>query len=153
MAHNKTKKFTAKGFTLVELMIAATIFLLTFVGVLVSYLTCLDLAELSKNTSVAVHASKAKLETVKNTTFNQIKTTYNNISFTAAGINGRGVSYVDDTNPSLLKVTVSFCWKQPNGRIVGEDANLNGQLDGGEDKPPTNNMIDSPVQLITYIFQ
>ncbi len=147
-----TEKDNNKSFTLIELMIAATIFLIAFVGILISYFTCLELSEISKNTSIAVHASKARLETIRNTTFNQIKATYNNTAFVIANFNGKGVSYVDDTNPRLLKITVSFCWKQPSGRVVGEDKNLNGQLDAGEDTNG-NGTIDSPVQLVSYIFQ
>jgi len=140
------------GFSLIELLIAVGIFLLAFVGILVSYLTCLELAQLSKNTSIAVHAVKARLETIENTAFDQTKATYNNITFTTAGLTGMGVSYVDDTNPRLLKITIPFCWKQPSGRIVGEDTNLNGQVNGSEDKN-ANGLLDSPVQIVTYRFQ
>ena len=140
------------GFSLVELLISAGIFLLAFVGILMSYLTCLELAQLSKNTSTAVHAVKARLETIQNTAFDQIKATYNNVTFTTTGLTGIGVSYVDDTNPRLLLVTIPFCWKQPSGRIIGEDTNLNGQVNAGEDKN-ANNLLDSPVQIVTYLFQ
>lgn len=144
--------YSRKGLSLVELMIAAAIFLITFVGILVSYLACLELSEMSKNSSIALHATRTRLEDIKNTTFIQIKATYNNATFAVAGFNGIGVSYVDDTNPRLLKITLSFSWKQPRGRIVGEDTNLNGVLDAGEDKN-ANGILDSPVELVTYIFQ
>ena len=146
------KKGDLRGFSLVELMIAAGIFLIAFVGILVSYMACLELNQISKNTSIAVHASKARLEAIKNTAFSQIKATYNNVTFTAAGLNGIGVSYVDDSNPRLIKITVSFSWKQPSGRVIGEDTNLNGQIDGSEDKN-SNGILDSPVELVTYVFQ
>ena len=61
----------------------------------------------------------------------------------------RGVVYVDDTDPELLRVTISVCWNQKN-RIFGEDKNLNGVLDAGEDKN-NNGIIDSPVQIITLV--
>ncbi len=140
------------GLSLVELMIASAVFLLTFVGILASYLACLELSEMSKNSSIALHASKARLEAIKNTTFSQIKATYNGIPFAVASFTGMGVSYVDDTNPALLKVTLSFSWKQPRGRVVGEDTNLNGVVNAGEDKN-ANGILDSPVELATYIFQ
>ncbi len=141
-----------KGLTLIELLISASVFLIALVGILISYFTCLELSEISKNSSLALHASKARLETIRNTTFNQIKATYNNVTFTVAGLNGIGVSYVDDSNARLLKITISFCWKQASGRVMGEDANLNGQINSGEDAN-NNSMLDSPVQLVSYVFQ
>ena len=148
----RDKVFAKKGLSLVELMIAAAIFLVTFVGILASYLACLELSEMSKNSSIALHATKARMEAIKNTTFSQIKATYNNIPFAVTGFKGMGISYVDDTNPVLLKVTLSFSWKQPRGRTVGEDTNINGVLDAGEDKNG-NGQLNSPVELVTYIFQ
>ena len=146
------KEIYKNGFSLIELLISAAIFLVALTGILISYITCLELSHVSKNTSTALHAAKNRLEDIKNTAFNQIKATYDNVTFTTAGLNGMGVSYVDDTNPRLLKITVSFCWKQPSGRMIGEDTNLNGQLNAGEDKNG-NGLIDSPVELVYYIFQ
>lgn len=140
------------GFTLAELLIAALVFILAVSGILVSYINCLELSDQSKNFSRAVHGVKSRFEEIKNTSFSQIKATYNNVTFTTANLNGMGVSYVDDTNPILLKVTVTFCWKQGNGRVLGEDKNLNGQLNTGEDQNG-NGLLDSPAQLVSYIAQ
>ena len=140
------------GFTLLELMIGATIFLFAFLGILGSYLACIELSAVSKNASVALHTAKMKLENIKNVPFSQIKATYHNIVFTTPTLQGKGVSYVDDTDPTLLKITVSFSWRQANGRIIGEDSNLDGLLNIGEDKNG-NGMLDSPVELVTHIFQ
>jgi len=49
----------------------------------------------------------------------------------------------------LLQATVSVCWRQKN-RVIGEDKNLNGALDAGEDANG-NKIIDSPVELTTLI--
>jgi len=62
-----------------------------------------------------------------------------------------GVVYVDDTaNSELLDVTVSVCWRQGN-KVIGEDTNLNGVLDVGEDTIIANNIIDSTVELVTQV--
>ena len=140
-----------KGFTLAELMIAAVIFVLTFVGILLSYTRSMDISEMSRNSSTAVAAVKTRMEQIKNTSFSQVFSTYNNTMFQITGLTGIGVSYVDNTNPDLLEITISFCWQEKSGRIMGEDDNLNGQLDGGEDRN-NNNLIDSPVQVISYIY-
>ena len=51
----------------------------------------------------------------------------------------------------FLLVTVSFSWRESGGRIIGEDLNLNGRLDAGEDKNG-NGIIDSVVQFSSYIY-
>jgi len=142
----------SRSFTLVELLIAAAILVLSLSGILVSYLACLELAEMSKNSSTALHEVKSKLEEIQNTVFNQIKATYDNATFTLAGFNGMGVSYVDDSNLDLLLINVVFCWRQPNGRVIGEDKNLNGQLDVGEDQNG-NGQIDSLVEAASQVFE
>jgi len=148
----RNEKKRSQGFSLVELLLAAGILVLSLSGILVSYLACLELTEMSKNSSMALHEVKSKLEEIQNTTFDQIKATYDNTTFTLAGFNGMGVSYVDDSNLDLLLIDVAFCWRQPNGRVIGEDKNLNGQLDVGEDQNG-NGQIDSLAQVASQIFE
>lgn len=144
-------KRKTQGFTLAELMVATLILAVVLVGLLASYVACLELTDLAKNTSTAINIAQSKLEEIKNVSYAQIKNDYDRVAFNITGLVGKGVSYVDDTNPELLQVTVVVCWKQQNGRIIGEDTNLNGQLDAGEDKPPVNNILDSVGQVVTYI--
>ncbi len=139
------------GLTLPELMVAVVILALTVTGILVSYLRCMQLNEISNNMSLAVQVAKSKMEDMKTTAFTQIKTTYNNVSFAVTGLNGRGVSYVDDTNAKLLKLTVTICFKESNKRVIGEDKDLDGVLDAGDDTNG-NGMLDSPVELVSYIY-
>jgi prepilin-type N-terminal cleavage/methylation domain-containing protein len=153
------RKNKSSGFTLAELMVATLILGLVLVGLLGTYVACLDLTELSKNSSIATNIAMAKIEEVRNDTYANIKTDYDSTGcgrpscgkpFDITGLMGKGVSYVDNTNPDLLKITVTVCWRQRNGRIIGEDTNLNGQLDAGEDKNG-NGMLDSIAQVVTYI--
>jgi hypothetical protein len=89
-------------------------------------------------------------EEMRNSAFNRIVDDYSGLNFIVNDIpQSRGVVYVDDTNPELLQVTISVCWRQGN-RVIGEDTNLNGQLDAGE-VDNGNNIIDSPVQIVTII--
>jgi prepilin-type N-terminal cleavage/methylation domain-containing protein len=141
-----------KGFTLVELLIATAILVITMTGILMSYLRCLELNEISKNTMMAVQAVNNRMEQIRSTPFTQIKANFNRISFPITGLTGRGVSYVDDTDPQLLQITVSASWRQTNGRIFGEDKNFNGLIEAGEDKNG-NNMLDSTVEATAAIFQ
>lgn len=140
-----------KAVTLPELMIASVVFIIAIAGILYSFLKCLELQDLGRNVSIATQAVRNKMENIKDTSFATIYNTYNNTTFTAVGINGRGVIYVDQTDPELLVIKIAFCWKQPNGRLMGEDKNLNGVLNAGEDSN-ANGQIDSYVQITTKIF-
>lgn len=143
------------AFTLPELMISVLILGITFVGMLLTFVKCMDLNELSRNSMIAVAAAKTKAEDIKNSSFNTIYTNYNAVPFDVTGFavgTAKGVSYVDNTNPDLLLVTISICWKQKSGRTIGEDTNVNGILNAGEDKD-ADNAIDSPVQVVSYIYQ
>lgn len=145
------RSLNSHGFTLPELLISAMITVIAFMGILYTYARYLELDELSRNTSIVLQAAQNKIEAIKNTQFDQIAPTYHNQTFTTSGINGRGTVRVDDTNPKLALVTVTFCWRQANNRLMGEDTNLNGALNTGEDQNG-NGAMDSPVQLITYIY-
>jgi len=140
------------GFTLVELLVSTLILMVVIVSLLVSYIRCLELTELSKNMASAINVSRSRMEQIKNTDFDQVATNYNNVSFTSANFNGRGVSYITTVNPDLVQVTITFCWRQTNGRIIGEDQDLDGLVSAGEDMNG-NGILDSTVQLVNYIYR
>jgi len=140
-----------KGFTLAELMMVSAILIFLFAGMLMAFFRCIQLKEISQNSSMALLVTKNRMEQIRDTSFDQIFATYNNATFTTAGLNGIGVSYVDNTNPKLRIVRVAFCWQEKNGRVFGEDLNLNGQLDGGENQDG-NVFIDSPAQVIASVY-
>lgn len=147
------------GFTLPELMISAFILIVSFSGIMLSFARCMDLTELSKNSSNVIIIVESKMEEIKNTGFGQILATYNNTTFTDPSIDGIGVIYVDNinqdgtTNTDLVTVTISFCWAQKNGRIIGEDKNLDGQLSTAEKAAGDNDdIIDSIVQIVSAIY-
>lgn len=140
-----------KSFSLSELMIATLIFTFTFAGTIIVFFRCIELSEMARNSSAAVNASRSLLASIENTPFANILTTYNNATFTAAGVNGRGVTYVTSLDADLLRVTSVFCWQEKNGRVMGEDTNINGALNAGEDANG-NGVLDSPVEMTTYIY-
>lgn len=141
----------SKGFTLAELMIST--FILTFViaGVIVSFFHCMYINELAHNSAKALTAEKGRISEIENTPFNQIAAAYNNTTFTAPDINGIGITKIDSSNPDVLVITLSFSWRQGNGRIIGEDLNLNGQINSGEDTN-NNGILDSPAKISTSIY-
>ena len=147
-----SKRTCQDGFTFPELLIASLILMAIFVGTMMVFIKCLDLTEFAGNSTSAVWAVKNRIAQIEGTAFAQIAGTYHNVTFTDNAVNGIGVSDVDSSNPELLEVTVTFCWRQKNGRIIGEDLDLDGVLDGGEDTNG-NGIIDSPVQVVTKIYE
>lgn len=145
-----TKISNNKGFSLSELMIATLIFTFTFAGTILVFFRCIELNEMARNSSTAVNATKSRLASIENTPFANILAT-NNTTFTAAGVNGTGVTYVTSLDVDLLRVTIVFCWREKNGRVMGEDTNINGALNAGEDANG-NGVLDSPVEMTTYIY-
>ncbi len=144
------KRPTNKGFALPEMLLAALITSFAICGILLTYITCADLVKSSRNVSIATSAAQGLIEEIRSTPFPQIIDEYNGLTFTVNGITpSRGIVYVDDTNPEFLLVTVSVCWRQ-NNRVIGEDTNLNGALDAGEDING-NGMINSTVELVTQV--
>ena len=159
-----------KGFVLAEVMLAALIAAFAICGILLMYVTGLDLIRTSKNASIATSAAQGLMEEIRNIPFLcltcacggcsakdnlkcQSYTCYNHLQFSVNGVaSSRGIVYVDpnpDPNSELLSVVISVCWRQGN-KVIGEDLNLNGVLDAGEDING-NGRIDSTVELVTQV--
>lgn len=146
----KKSVFFVKGFTIIEILIALAILIVAISSILITYLACFVLIDTVKNINIATNAAQGIIEEIRSTPFTQIINNYNGLNFIVNDMpSSRGVVYVDDTNPELLQVTVSVCWRHRN-RVIGEDSNLNGVLDVGEDANG-NGIIDSPVELTTRI--
>ncbi|MCB9757180.1 MAG: hypothetical protein H6753_01995 [Candidatus Omnitrophica bacterium] len=143
---------STSGFTLAELIVAAGIMGVVVGGILVSYVRCMELNEASQNKSLAVKAARDRMETIKSTAYANLVSTYNNVPFTVTGFTGQGISYVTVLNAKNTEVVVSVSWRQKNGRVYGEDKNLNGVIDNGEDVN-SDGRLNSPVDIVTRIFK
>ncbi|MEW6009170.1 MAG: hypothetical protein AB1629_06020 [Candidatus Omnitrophota bacterium] len=161
------------GFTLAELMVASLVLVTILVGLLASFVTCLDLNETSRNLTTALDAAQQKVAEIREHSFSDVCAYYNGRSTDSdgnpddlddmpAGESRRIVYvYVDSGLNScttynctcdykILRIIISVCFRQKSGRVIGEDKNLNGVLDAGEDKN-ANNQIDSPAQIVTFL--
>lgn len=138
------------GFTLLELLLAVGILATMLCAILVTYSSCFVLAATAKSSNISTNAALGLIEEIRSSPFNQIMADYNGLNFLVNGIPlSRGVITVNNANPEFLEVTVTVCWRQGN-RVIGEDKNLNGTLNAGEDING-NGVIDSPVKFITRV--
>ena len=142
---------TQQGFTLAELLIATTVVLLSSVGILFTYVQCLELNSINHDTSLVLQSSRNMMEEIKSISPAMVHETYNEKTFPLKEPSGIILVTVNDQDPQLLSVTVKCFWKQIKGRLIGEDKNLNGFLDDGEDLNK-NGELDSPVTLVTYVY-
>jgi len=143
-------KNNKSGFTLMEVLFAAGILASAVSAILLTYYSCFALINTSKNMNIATNAAMGLMEDIRSSPFSRLIDDYNGTNFIVNAIpESRGVVYIDDANPELLEVAINICWRQGN-RIIGEDSDLDGILDAGEDRN-SNGIIDSPVQLSTRI--
>ena len=141
------------GFTLLELMIAAAILVIAIAGLLATFTGFLSLNENSKNISLAIEACQDKTEEIRNFNFSSLYITYNNTNFEPNGFpvtDAEGNIYIDNTDPDLLEICISVSWRESSNKIIGEDVNLNGTLDSGEDLN-SDGRLSSPAEIITLM--
>ncbi len=148
--------FSRKGITLIELAIASAIIIITFVAFLFGIISCFKLAQVSKESFFVLHSASAKMEEIRGYTFVNIYNYYNNgagHTFEVAELPANstyGTVSIDNSDPELLKAYIAVCWRSSDGRVIGEDTNLDGILLPAEDID-SDNRIDSPVTLSSYI--
>ena len=148
MKVRRRQKRDHRGFTIPELMMACFVLQALFVGAIVTIVKCMEYSDLARHQSQALASVRTRMMQIENTPYAQVFATYHDTNFTAAGLNGLGKILVDDSDPSLLTITTTFCWRERSGRVIGEDSDLDGVLDAGEDKN-ANGRIDSSVQIVT----
>ncbi len=145
-------KLLNKGFTLIEVIFTVGILAFCLCGLLVTYINMFILGDLSRSFSLASNAILDKVEEIKNCAFDNLPS-YNGARFDLDGFSStdsKGIIEVSDTTYSDLKrVRIVACFRSRN-RLIGEDVNLNGELDAGEDANG-NGRLDSPVEVVTLI--
>lgn len=146
------KKYS--GLTLLEICLATLVFIIALIGILLFYLNAQEFNELASSFTIALNEAEKMLEVIKSTQFSEIYATYNNYRFDPEGFSSglaKGVVYIDREagRDDLLRVNVVVCFRVGR-RIVGEDLDLDGVLDSGEDENG-NGRLDSPVELTTLV--
>jgi len=173
---------TNKALTMLELMLVITLLGFALVGLLISYVSSLNLSEYDKNLTIAMNIAREKMEELYNERSENFDTLGTNMCDGAAGcsvtgddslrivsfnnaymknnynnFNGSCTAYITELDQNLKEARIVVCWGQRIGRVTGEDdgagdAFLNGQLDSGEDRNG-NGQLDSPCELISAFTQ
>jgi type II secretory pathway pseudopilin PulG len=151
-----------RAFTLVEVLFTFGILAFCICGILLTYIQMFVLVDLSRDTTLATNAAQARMEELKRASFTSLSgfngQTYDVSGFASGNAKCRvEVSDVTIRNPyteTLKRARVVVCFKS-RGRVIGEDSNLNGNLDSGEDRQHSGEdgfgRLDSPVELVTLI--
>lgn len=142
-----------KGFTLIEFVMAAGIMLLTILGILAAYNHSILLNRYSEGIVFALESAQGKLEEMKNHSFTTLQTDFGSSgnpgnTFATPGLDGMGSIFFETSPPPGTQgAWVVVCWRE-KGRTFGEDDDLDGRLDAGEDDNG-DNRLTSPVELFT----
>lgn len=150
-----------KGFSLVEVLIAAAILAFCLCGLLAIYINLLFLSDLARDLTSVTNLVQEKMEEMKKREFGTISSfeeafDENLVLESESGYdsqNKKGIligEVSDTTYTDLKRVRINAYFKSQN-RVIGEDKNLNGDLDSGEDTLISNNRLDSPVDLVGLI--
>lgn len=126
------------GFTLIEVLFAATILISCLVGLLATYLNMLVLSDLMRDASLANAAVQSRMEVVKRANFDNLYI-FNNSLADIEGIpsaDGKTRVEVSDTlYADLKRIRVLACFKS-RIRTIGNSI---------------NDCTSSPVELVTLI--
>ncbi len=152
------KRKSKTGFTLTELMLAMAIFAIAIIGIYSMYNASVALIDMAGTLTQMINAADFKLESLYDVADFASLDNYNSQSFNlpefgfnSIAVSGAtGVYIITPLNDDLKRATVVISYKIKGNRIIGEDANLNGLLDAGEDLNG-DSRLSSPVELSTII--
>jgi prepilin-type N-terminal cleavage/methylation domain-containing protein len=144
-----------QGFTLIELLVVVGILAVVILGLIQTFLLGSILADLSHRKTIAVGEAQDKLEEILNHSFSTIVTDYASggtpgNTFSLSQVTGAGRVAITTVSASLLQADIVVSFQYKGGRIYGEDLDLDGTLDAGEDANG-NGVLDSGIKFSTYI--
>lgn len=138
-----------------EVLLAAAILAFCLCGLLLTYANLLILADLSRDFTLATNAVQEKMEEVKKTDFSILNAGGSAFNLTDYGFpypDSKGNITISNTGYGDLRSVRIVASFKSRGRVIGEDKNLNGQLDAAAGEDANNNSrLDSPVEVVTLI--
>lgn len=160
-----------EGFTLVELMVAATVTTVALLGILGVFSGCFGVDQSARDLTTAINGARIIMEDLRTLRDQDNTRAPGHYTDTIASwvaenrLHSVAIDIIDDgTEPvaqplssaTLYWVSISVSWMEQGGRIAGEDDGagggvaFDGILNGGEDANG-NNIIDSPAQITTLL--
>jgi Tfp pilus assembly protein PilV len=156
-----------RGLSLIEVLVAIFIVVLSVGALATMYPGLFTSVNLDMQSLRAWELCQQHMETLKNSPFANLwgqayrpwDQSPNTVKITTSDSNFSCVYYVEklrDTNlleiSDLVKVVVVVCFKTGKN-VIGEDKNLNGILNSGEDTSPIDSKISSPTTLTTLVME
>ncbi len=111
-----------RGFTLVEVLVAASILSITIVGMSQVFLYSATLGQATGNITQAINALQNKMEEIRNYDFGSLTTDYApggtpGNTFSLTNLNGTGTITISQfAGPNLLEVQINANWQNTNRR-------------------------------------
>jgi len=147
------------GYTLLELIIGIAVFVTVVIAISYAFLRGLALNESARNLNQAMYALQQKTEEIKNfktqASLEEMRLAYDNQTFQLTNFQTNRAS-IEILNVAgipigqLYRLSVQVSWQDKAGHIIGEDLNLDGVLNVGEDVNG-NGRLDSPAQVFTFL--
>lgn len=143
-----------KAATLVEVLVATLISSVVLVSMIQLLVFSTTLSRTAGDMSKATTEVISKVEEMRNHEYSQLLTDYGtgtpgSIFISSGTFDGAGVISMDSSNAHLLQATLGYSWRDKNGRLFGEDADLDGVLDAGEDING-NGVLDFGLTITTH---
>ena len=163
------KRKKRQGFSLLEVAMAMMIISVLAVSVSGAMVASLQAAGTSSDRTIAIQILTEQMELIRSQAignFDSVLPAAGTVGVIAIPVSAanypnsrlvdRAAFHIDvqrlnvpvANNPDLIEVTGTISWRSQNNRLYGEDANLNGSLDLGEDLNG-DGVLTSPVQITT----
>jgi len=148
-------KESQKGASMIEIVVSIGIIVVVFSGLLQVFIYSSVLSDMAGNITFAVTEAESQLEKIRGHDFDSITTDYGSSgtpgnTFPLSFLNGIGAIYITAVHSDLLEVEIVVSWQEKDNRIMGEDTNLDGDLDAGEDANG-NGRLDSIATITSYV--
>jgi len=139
------------GLSLIELSIAIAIFVIAACGIISIFLSCATLTDSAGNITQMANIARGELEdSVRRANFDTLANYFllppNVPNDTSLAVYVQNHPTINDLREVIIVLNI----RGKSNRVVGEDQNLNGVLDGGEDLDG-NGRLSSIYEVATYV--
>lgn len=157
MIKKKYNLFIPKAFSLIEVVVVMAILVLFSSAMLQLYVSLDETTHISTGKLSAVRAADIIISEMKTLNNSEIVSNYSSGGtpgemIQLSELNGYAQIDIDSSNMDLIDVKIYLHWKDRFGRLFGEDADLDGVLDIGEDLNG-NGILDSVFKAGSLIAQ